>query len=275
MKHEFAVTGPVQVRAKVRASSLVVSEADGPTVTVQLDPGGDGADQGAFAAGTVVELAADVLLIETRLSRFFSRGPTRIRVTVPAGSALQVETGSGDLTSTVALARTTVRTGSGSVHLTEAGDVDVTAGSGDVSVASLRTGRIFTGSGDITVDRVRESLTTRTGSGDLELGHAPRLEAASGSGSVRVDRADGSVLARSASGDVTVRRAEAGTLELRSTSGDVLVAAAPGTAVLLDCSTVSGRLGSSLEPGSEPTPDERRLELRARTISGDIAVRRT
>lgn len=274
MTHEFTVTGPVQVRAKVRASDVVVSPSDSPTVTVRLETSRDAAEQGAFAAGTLVELTGDVLLIETRLPRFFARGRSRIRVTVPAGSSLQVETGSGDLTCTVPVTRAIVRTGSGTVHLTEADDVEVTAGSGEIRVSTLRTGRIVTGSGDVAVGTVTESLSTRTGSGDVEVGTAARLESVSGSGSVAVDRVDGTVLARSASGDVSVWRAQAGALELRSTSGDVTVAAVPGTAVLLDCSTVSGHLDSSLEAGGEPAADERRLELRARTVSGDILVRR-
>lgn len=274
MNHEFAITGPVQVRAKVRASDVVVTESDSAAVTVHLETGRDAAEQGAFAAGTLVELTGDVLLIETRLPRFFSRRRSQIRVAVPAGSSLQVETGSGNLTCTVPVARVAIRTGSGDVHLTDADDVEVTAGSADIRVSTLRTGRVTTGSGDVTVGTATESLTTRTGSGDVEVGYAARLESVSGSGSVAIDRVDGEALARSASGDVEVWRAEAGVLELRSTSGDVTVAAVRGTAVLLDCSTVSGRLESSLEAGGEPTPDERRLELRARTVSGDITVRR-
>ncbi|MEE6282261.1 DUF4097 family beta strand repeat-containing protein [Georgenia sp. MJ170] len=274
MNHEFTVAGPIQVRATVRSSDLVVTAAEPGTATVRLESSRDAAERGAFAAGTVVELTGSVLHIETRLPRFFSRGATCIYVAVPPGSSLQVGTGSGDITCTAPLTRASVRTGSGNVSLAEAAEVEVTAGSGDVQVAWLGTGRITTGSGDVAVGTVGESLSTRTGSGDVTVDVASHLTATSGSGSVSVDRANGAVAARTASGDVNVWRAEAGELELRATSGNVSVAVVRGAAVLLDCTTISGRMRSSLESATEPLPDEQRLELRLGTVSGDIQISR-
>lgn len=274
MTHEFAVTGPIHVRASVRSTDVVVTAGAPDVATVRLESSRDAAERNAFAAATIVELTDDVLRIEARLPRFFSRGRTCVHVTIPAGSSLQVETGSGDITVTAPLTRAAVRAGSGDIDLAVVDDIDLTTGSGDIRVMTLRTGWVTTGSGDVTVDTVTESLRTRTGSGDVGVGSATRLESTSGSGSVTVDRLEGEAVARSASGSVTVRRAVAGAMELRSTSGDVTVAVERGTAVLMDFSTVSGRMRSGLDAGGEPSPDEQRLELRVRTVSGDIDIRR-
>lgn len=275
MRYQYPVSGPVHVQATLRATDLDVTAGEPDVVTVLLESSRDASEQGAFVANSVVELIGDVLRIDAQLPGFFSRERTRIRLTLPEGSTLDAGTGSGDITATTPLASVVVRTGSGDVQLTDADTVEVTAGSGDVRLGGLRTGRVQTGSGDIWAGQVRESLHVRTGSGDLTITAAAELEAASGSGDITLEELRGRASLRSASGDITVRHAASGELELRSASGDVRVSVASGTAVLLDCSTVSGRMRSGLQSSGEPGPDDARLELRARTTSGDLTISRT
>lgn len=59
------------------------------------------------------------------------------------------------------------------------------------------------------------------------------------------------------------------------TSGDCRVAVTPGTAVHLDCGTVSGRMRSELRETTEPAPDALTLLLSARSVSGEPVVERT
>ncbi len=274
MKHEFAVTGPIRVQATLRSTDLVVAAGDADSVTVVLTSSRDAAERGAFAANTVVELVGDVLHLQAQLPRFFSRDRTRIHVTLPAGSTLEAGTGSGHVTGSAPLSRASVRSGSGDVQLSEVDDVEVVTGSGDVRITSLRTGRVQTGSGGIWVGTVREALTTRTGSGDVTVTSPRHLESTSGSGNITVEALQGTARLRTASGDTRVRCAVSGQLDAKSSSGDVRVAVARGTAVLLDCSTVSGRMGCALDASGEPAPDEPTLELRARTVNGNLTVDR-
>ena len=277
-QHDFPVPGPVRVQAATRSSDLTVVADDVARATVRLDPTRADDDGQALAESTLVALAGDTLRIDVPPSRTRLFGPSarlRITVTVPAGSSLDATSGSGDVTSTGPLSAATVRSGSGDVDLGEAGDVEVTTGSGDVTVMSLDTGQVLTGSGDATVGTVRRFLRTRSGSGDLVVGSAADLEGATGSGDLLVKELAGRAVVRTASGDLTVRRAVHGQLEAKTASGDVSVRVAEGTAVLLDCSTVSGGMRSTLEPGAEPGPDEPALVLRARTVSGDVSVQRT
>jgi hypothetical protein len=278
MEHEFPVRGPVRVQATTRSSDLAVSAADVDRATVRLDPTTDDAEGRSLAEGTRVELAGDVLRIEVPPSRtrlFGSSPGLRVTVTVPTGSAVDATTSSGDVASSGTLAAARVRTGSGDVDLGEAAETDVTTGSGDVTVVSLDTGQVLTGSGDATVGVVRSFLRTRSGSGDLVVGSVADLEGATGSGDLLVKELRGHAVVRTASGDLAVRRAVHGQLDAKTASGDVSVRVVDGTAVLLDCSTVSGTLRSALEPGTEPGPGEPALVLRARTVSGDVVVSRT
>ncbi|WP_043497465.1 DUF4097 family beta strand repeat-containing protein [Georgenia sp. SUBG003] len=277
-QHDFPVPGPVRVQAATRASDLTVVADDVARATVRLDPTRPDGDGQALAESTLVELTGDTLRVEVPQWRTRLFGPSarlRITVTVPTGSSVDATSGSGDVTTVGRLSAVVVRVGSGDVALGDTDDVDITTGSGDVTVASLGTGQVLTGSGDASVGTVRRFLRARSGSGDLVVGSVTELEGATGSGDLLVKELTGRAVVRTASGDLTVRRAVRGQLEAKTASGDVHVRVAEGTAVLLDCSTVSGGLRSSLEPGAEPGPDEPALVLRARTVSGDVTVQRT
>ncbi|MPV36969.1 DUF4097 family beta strand repeat-containing protein [Georgenia subflava] len=277
-EYDFPVAGTVRVQAAVRSSDLVLTAADVDRVAVRLDPTRSDTEGQSLAEQTLVELAGNVLRIEVPPSRsrlFGSSARLRITITVPTGSELDVRSGSGDVSTSGALSGAQLRTGSGDVDLAEAEEVEVTTGSGDVTVASLGTGQLVTGSGDATVGAARRFLRTRSGSGDVVVGSAADLEGASGSGDLLVKELSGRAVVRTASGDVVIRRAVRGEIEAKTASGDVSVRVLEGTAVLLDCSTVSGTLRSTLEPGAEPGPGDDALLLRARTVSGDVVVQRT
>jgi predicted membrane protein len=64
-------------------------------------------------------------------------------------------------------------------------------------------------------------------------------------------------------------------VNVRAISGDVGVAVRRGLGVLLDASSTSGDVHSTLEPG-ERTPSDAQpdLELTVTTVSGDVEIRR-
>ncbi|GAA4426648.1 DUF4097 family beta strand repeat-containing protein [Georgenia halophila] len=273
MRHEFPVVGPVRVHAGVRSSDLLVTASHVDLVTVDVEGGDDG------SVDTVrVALTGEVLRIEVPPSRprLFSGGSSlRITVSVPEWSLLDVASRSGDVTASGPLSSVAVKSGSGDVDLGHADETDIDTGSGDVTVTSLGTGRVQTGSGDVSVRSASGLLRSRSGSGDVSLGDLTELEATTASGDLLVRELRGSANVRTASGNVDVRRAVHGHLDAKTASGDVSVRVVEGTAVMLDCSSVSGRVTSSLEPGGEPGPDEPTLVLRARTVSGNVRVQRT
>jgi hypothetical protein len=71
-----------------------------------------------------------------------------------------------------------------------------------------------------------------------------------------------------------------GTVAVNSASGDVEVGVRRGARAYLDCSTVSGDARSDLEPMDDEPEDGAAedggpfVEIRARTMSGDIRITR-
>lgn len=149
-------------------------------------------------------------------------------VTVPAGVAVQGESGSGD------------------VELSRVGTVDLRLGSGDMRLAGATgTVGLETGSGDIEVSEASAAVRLRTGSGDIaarRLGGAVDAESGSGDVTVELDK-PASARANANSGDVTMV-VPAGSYRVRSNTGSgdrrITVADDPNASILLDGSTGSG-----------------------------------
>jgi DUF4097 and DUF4098 domain-containing protein YvlB len=91
-----------------------------------------------------------------------------------------------------------------------------------------------------------------------------------------VRSAAGSLRASTASGGVEIGSLRRGEAVIKTASGDVQVGVAPGSAVWMDLSSASGRSISDLTATGDapPTDGPVELELRVRTASGNIRVRR-
>jgi hypothetical protein len=192
-----------------------------------------------------VELTGDELVVEAPPRRFglvrIDRG-IRVRITTPPGAFLRV---SGASLSVVA-------------RLPLAG-------------AELQNA-----SGDIRLAGVEGAARVKTVSGDVVLGPVTGpLEAQSVSGDIKVASAAEDVHATSVSGDIRLEEIVSGIVNARTVSGDISVLARPGTRLLVDASTVSGRPTSDLPLSDGPTGDSGpQAELHLRATSGDIRVGR-
>ncbi|HEY6568048.1 MAG TPA: DUF4097 family beta strand repeat-containing protein [Actinomycetota bacterium] len=182
----------------------------------------------------------------------------RVDLTVPVGTDLDTETGSADLNVDGEIGSVSVRTGSGDVSFEDSlGNVTVKAASGDVNGGAVAGSLTVHGaSGDLRARSVGGPLVCRTASGDLQVG-----------------RLDGDATVTAASGDIRIDSADAGTLSLKTVSGDIAVGVKPGTAVWLDLTSTTGDAVSDLDGGSEPS-DGATLEVHATAVSGDIRVHR-
>jgi len=125
---------------------------------------------------------------------FFSNGYTYIdlEVTVPAGMAVDVKDGSGDL-SVSGTGNLTVVDGSGEARIFAiAGNVTVQDGSGELTIEDVQGDvDVDDGSGEIEIVKVGGSVTVRDGSGDIDVREV-QLEVTileDGSGDVNVDQA--------------------------------------------------------------------------------------
>lgn len=178
-----------------------------------------------------------------------------VEVELPAGSSLDLDSGSGDVNVTGRPGALRARTGSGDVTVEEADDARVEAGSGDVHLAALRGGSVTAGSGDIHLGEASGRVHLRTGSGDIV-----------------VSEFEGDLTAASGSGDIHCPEVTGGSVDAHTGSGDVTVGVREGVPVWQELSSRSGDIDRTLSRRGEPAPGAAYVSVRAVTASGDVAL---
>jgi hypothetical protein len=198
--------------------------------------------------------------VPRRNGSFFGREPKiRVAVRAPHGAALAFRTASADVDAHGRLGAVRGKTASGDVEVEAADEVSVTTASGDLRFREVRgNAELRAVSGDISVGRVGGELAAGVVSGDLRVTSADRGGAVS-----------------AVSGDIALAAVTSGDVDLTSVSGDVTVGIREGSRVHVDVTTVSGDLRSDLDLGdAPPSGDGPLVEIRGRTVSGDLRVRR-
>ncbi|WP_263380166.1 DUF4097 family beta strand repeat-containing protein [Granulicella paludicola] len=134
-------------------------------------------------------------------------------ITAPAGVALNLHSGSGDVTTADVGRFITASTGSGNIRAQGvSGPADLQSGSGDITLDQRNGGDIKarTGSGNVHIHGFNGSLVARSGSGDIDAeGHLTGTATLdSGSGNVKLhlgNDAHFNLEASTGSGDIRVR----------------------------------------------------------------------
>lgn len=267
--YTFGSPTPAKLYVELRSGrlELTATETDATTITVT----------GKGAEDVVVEQDGDQISVLDRKPRvsFFGGEAITVEATVPLDSQLRTKTGSADVRAQGRLAAAWLQTGSGDVDLDEiAGPLDLGTGSGDVEVRQVSgPARFKTGSGEVTVGTAQDVTSVSSGSGDVAIKYAGgAVRVKSGSGDVRVEVAESDVSLATGSGDLAIGRVARGNVESKGASGDIRVGIPAGTPVWTDITTVTGSIRSSLESAGQPVPGQDHVELRARTVSGDIIL---
>lgn len=269
-EHHFETHQPVQLYVELGAGQITVRAVD--TTESHVEVTGRDADR------VVVELEGDQLSVVAPKERtgFLGGGRTLdVAVTVPTDSALQVKAGSADLDARGSYAATHVKSGSGDVRVERiAGPGWFETGSGDVRIGSGGQAlRLKSGSGDIVIDRSEEAVNISTGSGDVQIGTSGGpASVKTGSGDLRVSAAEADVALSTGSGDLVIGTAARGRITAKGASGSVRVGVPAGVPVWTDVSTLTGRISSDLGGAGEPEDGADYVELRAKTVSGDIVL---
>ena len=206
-------------------------------------------------------LGHDGTSLEVKVGRKrFREGRYRVTIRTHEGANLEIATGAADVRATGTF-----------------GSCKYRSGSGDVSFGELR-GRasMKTGSGDIRVANALHELDIDVASGAIVVGTAHRRAAIHNvSGTVDLGEAKADLTVRSVSGDLRIGSTARGDVSLTSVSGDIDVGIAAGTRTYLDVHSISGQMRSDLDvssaPHAEGGPD---VQLRAKTVSGDVTIRR-
>ncbi len=256
---------PIRLKLEVPAGRVRVEATDTVETEVFLEPlnASDASRQAVDDARIALrggELVADVSELRVLGVSFGRRVEVELRVRCPRGSTVAIKSRSADIEGSGRYAAATASTTSGDI---EWGEID-----GEATFETV--------SGDLRVGTVGGRLTVQTVSGDTTLERtsgALRFQCVSGDLTVR--EAAGPVKAKTISGDVELESVEAGEIEIEAISGDIRVGIKRGSRLAVDANAVSGDLESEIELGDSAVAggdDGPLVELRARTISGDLRV---
>jgi hypothetical protein len=271
---DFDTPGPVRLDLELPFGRVDVDTDDSATQT-HVDLDGSGGDVQDLIDSAVVDArprgGGDEVRVEIRRrSGFFisfGHGPElRLRVTCPSGADLVVRTKSADLRSRGRLGSAEVKTASGEISLdTVSGDVRVKTASGDFALSEGHgVTQVQTASGDVSLQEAHGDVSVQGVSGDVWIKDARQ-----------------SVHVNTVSGDQRVDAVVAGSVEAQAVSGDVLVGVRRGSRVYVDANTISGSTSSELNLTDAPADDEAdgneaddgpMVEVRAKTVSGDISI---
>jgi DUF4097 and DUF4098 domain-containing protein YvlB len=267
-EYRFETHSPVNLVIEISKGNVHVSCTDTTESTVVVE--------GKYADDVIVEQRGDsITVIEPGRGRVFGDNALRVEVVVPetsnpairTGSAdiqlegraghAQLRSGSGDSTVDTVEGHLLVETGSGEIRVGDVrGNLKIKSGSGDVEIGEAAgTSSISTGSGDVTVETTRGNTVVKTGSGDLSI-----------------DATDGDTSFSTGSGDASIELVRRGRVTVKGASGDVSIGVTAGVPVWTDVTTVSGTIRSDLQGAGQPQEGQDHIEVRAKTVSGDIAL---
>jgi DUF4097 and DUF4098 domain-containing protein YvlB len=280
MTTTFPTPDPVRARIVIELGDITVAVGSSAETLVDVVPTDPARDVDRTAADQTRVTCTDgrlevlgprhsALIGPTRKS-----GSVRVRVTLPAGSAVEARTSLGAIATDGPLGEVAAKTGAGDVLVDVATTADLSSGVGAVTAGNVDGDlRCSTGSGPIRVDRVGCTALVKNSNGDTWIGEAgtsTRVKAANGR--VTVELARGDVNATTANGSLRVGCAQSGSVQLRTSLGSIELGIPYGTAARLGLRTSHGRVRSELDQAAGPVEGERTLEVDAQTSAGDIDV---
>jgi DUF4097 and DUF4098 domain-containing protein YvlB len=270
MQKTFEVTGPVELEVRLASGEIEIEVAEGATtVDVELIAYDEESQQLVDEAR--VELREHhgrphvVVDVPQKRGGFnfgflFGRHGIVCRVRAPHDSLLDARTKSADVSVRGTLGGANVSSASGDVLLESlSGGLNVKTASGDTRARDIAGGvHVQTASGDVELDVVRGAINVASASGDVTIGEAWDT-----------------VNVNTVSGDQEHGAVYQGNVSAHAVSGDVSVGVRRGSKVFLDCNTVSGDTSSELDMLPDaPSGDGPLVELRVKTVSGDITITR-
>src|SRR5579884_734498 len=267
MQKSFDVQGPVELDVRLGSGDIEVDPTADGRVEVSLVAHDE--EWQRLVDEARVELSPHghrpTVVVDVPQKKGFSfgllgRSGIECRIRCPHDSGLAVRTKSADVLARGTIGGLNVTTASGDVQVDRvSGGVNVKGASSDVSASEIRGGAsIQTASGDVDIRVARGPVNVTSVSGDISIGEAYD-----------------NVNANSVSGDQDHGAVMQGVVSAHAVSGDVSIAVRRGSQAFLDCTTVSGDTSSELEmTGVTPAGDGPLVEIRAKTVSGDIRITR-
>jgi DUF4097 and DUF4098 domain-containing protein YvlB len=267
MQKSFEVQGPVELDVRLTSGDIDVDPTTDGRVEVVLTAHDEESQR--LVDDARIELSSGghrpTVVVDVPQKRgfafsLFGRSGIECRIRCPHDSGLAVRTKSADISARGTLGGLNVATASGDIEVDRiSGGANVKSASSDFHAREIGSGvNVQSASGDIEIEVARGPVNVTSVSGDISIGEAYD-----------------NVNANSVSGDQDHRAVMQGVVAAHSVSGDVTIAVRRGSKAFLDCTTVSGDTSSELEmTGEAPAGEAPFVEIRAKTVSGDIRITR-
>jgi Putative adhesin len=250
VRHEsFSTPGPVTLDIRIPAGDVEIETDNAGETAVELQARGRDPEQLEHDAEISMRPRGDGFEVRVEAGNgrgglFRGRsGEYRVRIAAPHGATVRAQLASADISGRGSYAALDIKVASGDVEFDDvSGEAVVNSASGDVQLDSVGTAKVNSASGDVQIVKAADGAEVNTASGDAEI-----------------------------------LSVVAGEVRLNSASGDIEVGIAKGSRLWVDAQTLSGDTSSELdlESGNTIESDEGPLvELKARSMSGDISVRR-
>jgi DUF4097 and DUF4098 domain-containing protein YvlB len=255
---------------------LIASERTDTVVEIQPTHPSSSADVKA-AERTRVEYAHGRLVVTGPEPRTWGRiGSVEVTIELPAGSHLNGEGAAVDFRCDGPLGECTVKTASGDIQLDQTGALRASTASGNITAAKA-TGRseVTAGSGTVDLREIDGEAVVKNSNGTSKIGEVTgELRVSGANGDIVVGRALADLNARTANGNVRVEEVVRGSVNVEAAAGNLEIGIRTGTAAWLDVSSLVVSVQNRLEVTGEPGPTEEKVEIRARTVTGNIVLSR-
>ena len=213
--------------------------------------------------------------VPRRMNLFGQSDSVDVRVELPTGSQVEIETAYGSVRVRGELGATRIVAKYGNVSAERVGDLALVSPYGEVDITEV-TGRldVTAGHGQVRIGRISGDATLRGSHGILDLGTTEGTVDVSTSGPLTIGHARRDVTARSAHGAIRVLEADGGILRLENGYAEVEVGVPAGVAAWVDAASTHGVVRNELTTGSDVADGDRTIELHLRANWADILIRR-
>jgi DUF4097 and DUF4098 domain-containing protein YvlB len=279
---EFETPEPIAAVVDIALGEVRIAASDRVTTRVEVRPSDPARPADVTAAEqTRVEYDSGRLFVKTA-RRWRSYGPFRdggsvdVRVALPAASRVTGAGAAAAFRCTGPLGDCRIKTAAGDIHVEQAATARLETSAGDITLErALGDADVRSASGAVRVGEVRGAGVIKSSNGDTRVGAATGdLRVSAANGDIAVERSGASLVAKTAKGDIHLGAAGPGLVVAETGVGGVDIAVPEGTAAWLDLSTGYGQILNALDAAEPPGGDDERVEVRARTASGDITIRR-
>lgn len=280
--HNFVATGQMAIRLDVCAGSINIVAEDRTTIVVDVKPSDPAhQDDQQLLARTTVELIGSSVMVRTakswrRLTRS-SAGSIVVNIRVPVGTDVLGHIYAGGLITTGQLGECVVTCGLGDVAVQDAERVKLRTGVGDLTLGQCRADAdLKSSTGQILVDRIVGNAHIKNSTGRTRINTLEsQAIVKSSTGDIEIGRALSSIFARTSTGKLAVGEVVSGTVDARSSVGEIVIGVRAGTAAWLDVVSRHGVVHSSLTSGEPVTPAQSTVVIKAATVGSPITIHRS